>query len=74
MNARRHQRTHPLRGMASSLDASNDVGMGVADLALACGSEPVGLPQCVLQWLAQLVLVPFLTQALIARIFRRLLR
>ena len=30
MNARRFQRTHLLSGMGSSLDASRDVGMGVA--------------------------------------------
>ena len=41
MNARQFHRTHLLRGMESSLNASKDVGMGGADLALICGSEPV---------------------------------
>ena len=41
MNARRFQRTHPLRGLGDySLNASTDIGMGVIDLALTCGSEP----------------------------------
>ena len=31
----------PLSGAGSSLNASKDVGMGVTDLALVCGSEPV---------------------------------
>ena len=66
MNARRFQRTHPLGGMGSSLNASKDIGVGVADVALACGSEQ-WLAQCVLQWLAQLALVAYLTQALLAR-------
>ena len=36
------QRTYPLRGMRDySFNASKDIGMGVTDLALACGSEPV---------------------------------
>ena len=34
MNARRFQRTHPLSGMGSSLNASKDVGVEVTDLAL----------------------------------------
>ena len=33
MNARRFQRTHPLSGMGSSLNASKDNGVGVTDLA-----------------------------------------
>ena len=42
MNARRFQRTHPLRGMGDySLNASKDIGMGVTHFALTCGSEPV---------------------------------
>ena len=41
MNARRFQRTHLLGRMGSSLNASKDIGMGVTDFALTCGSEPV---------------------------------
>ena len=41
MDARRLQRTHPLCGMGSSLNTSKNVGMGVTDFALTCGSEPV---------------------------------
>ena len=41
MNARRFQRTHPSRGMASALNASKDIAMSVTDLALVCESEPV---------------------------------
>ena len=42
MNTRRFQRTHLLRGMGDySLNASKDAGMGVADLAPTCESEPV---------------------------------
>ena len=33
MNARRFQRTHLLSAMGASLNASNDIGMGVTDLA-----------------------------------------
>ena len=41
-NARRCQRTHPLRGMGDySLNAPKDIGLGVTDLALACGLEPL---------------------------------
>ena len=32
--------------MESSLNASKDLGMGVNDLALACGSEPVADAVC----------------------------
>ena len=41
MNARRFQITHPLRGTEFSVNLSADIGLGVTDLALACGSEPV---------------------------------
>ena len=41
MSARRFQRTHPLGGMGSSLNASKDFDVEVSDLALTCGSEPV---------------------------------
>ena len=42
MNARRFQRTHPLREMGDySLNTSKDIDMGVIDLAHTCGSEPV---------------------------------
>ena len=41
MNARRFQRTHPLSGMGSSLNASKGVRMGVTGLAPICTSEPV---------------------------------
>ena len=42
MNARRFQRTHPLSGMGEcSLNASKEIGMGIIDFALACGSKPV---------------------------------
>ena len=34
MNARRFQRTHPLSGTGSALNASKDIGMGVSDIAL----------------------------------------
>ena len=44
MNARRFQRTHPLSGTGSSLNASKDIGMVITDFMLI--SE--------LQWLAQL--------------------
>ena len=33
MNERRFQRSHPLKGMGSSLNASKAIGMGVTDLA-----------------------------------------
>ena len=52
--------------MGSSLDASKDIGIEVTDLALTCGSEPV-VDGYVLQWLAQIVLVAYLTQAPVAR-------
>ena len=41
MNTRRLQRTHPWSGMGSSLEASKDIGNGVTDFALTCGSETV---------------------------------
>ena len=41
MNAKDFQRTHLLSGMGSSRNSSKDIGMGVTDFALACGSEPV---------------------------------
>ena len=42
MNARRFQRTHLFRGMRDcSLNASKDFGLGVTDLAVAYGSEPM---------------------------------
>ena len=41
VNARRFQRTHPLRGTGDySFNASKDIGVGVTDLALTSGSEP----------------------------------
>ena len=62
MNARRFQRTHPLSGMGSSLNASKDVGVGVTDFA-----PIVNQSQCLTwQWLVQLALA-YLYQALIAR-------
>ena len=60
MNARRHQRTHPLSGMGSPLKASKDIGMGVNDHPLTCGSEP-----CVLQWSAQLALVAYFLHTIV---------
>ena len=39
MNARRFQRTHPLSGMGSSLDASKDIGLGGTDLAFTCQNQ-----------------------------------
>ena len=41
MNARQFQRTHPLSGMGSSLNASEDFGMGVTDLAPVCNTDTV---------------------------------
>ena len=41
VNARRFQRTHPLSGTGSSVNASKDIGMGGTDLAPTFGSEPV---------------------------------
>ena len=41
IDARGFQRTHLLRGMGSSINASKDISMQVTDLALTCGSEPV---------------------------------
>ena len=49
----------------SSLNASKAFGVGVTDLSFADRNQ--FLTQCVLHWLAQLALVAFLTQALIAR-------
>ena len=41
INAPRFQRTHSLAGTGSSLNASNDIGMGVTDFAPICNSELV---------------------------------
>ena len=41
VNARRFQRTDPLSETGSALNTSKDIGMGVTDFALTCGSEPV---------------------------------
>ena len=41
LNARRFRRTHPLRGMGTSISPSKNFGMGILDPELSCGSEPV---------------------------------
>ena len=42
MNARRFQRTHPLRGMGDyGVNASRNIDMEVIAFASTCGSEPV---------------------------------
>ena len=67
MDARLFQRTHPLSGMGSSLNASNDIGMGVTDLELTCKNRTSGGRNAYCSgWLAELALA-CLTWALVAR-------
>ena len=51
MNARRFQRTHPLRGLGdNSLSASKDTGKGVADLATNSDGRSVHCGWLSLRW------------------------